>query len=381
MRLWRTLIILNLTIAISLSGLPALSKAQNMGNDCLLCHGEVYKKGVSSVYQHSPFKKRACGACHLKQGHAIQGKGVAKLKAAERVILSKPDYLTEHTIILKGLINQAIYRINIIFKDLSGNKIRTSFGKVIPARIQDIKTYERKPPVISGIRVGSITKSVFLETTITWDTDELSTSCVEYGLSDRYGECTSEDIVLVKHHRIRIYELEEGKDYHFRVISRDMFGNKAVSEDCVFSTAKVLQVSGAEEKGDSNIESVKLAVKKAHAFLRRKKGKKSDIGLYLETTKPANVTIEYMKVRDGCTDLNVGKGLTIDACYQCHPPDVLGLSHPVGVAAKGTTRIPDDLPALTGGIITCVTCHNVHGGNMKHFVRRETTSCDTCHGD
>jgi len=87
--------------------------------------------------------------------------------------------------------------------------------------------------------------------------------------------------------------------------------------------------------------------------------KKSDIILYLGTTRPANVTVEYVKVKDKCTGLNVGKELAINACYRCHSSDVLGLSHPVGSAEKPTIKIPDDLPTLKGGIITCVTCHLV----------------------
>jgi len=49
-----------------------------------------------------------------------------------------------------------------------------------------------------------------------------------------------------------------------------MFGNEAVSEDRVFNTAKVLQVSDAEEKADSNPASAELAVENAEAYLRRK---------------------------------------------------------------------------------------------------------------
>ena len=372
-------IILSLTIAIALSGLSALSKAKNMENDCLSCHKKVYKKEISNPYQHSPFKKRECGACHLEQWGIIKGKNAIKMETAEPAVLDNPNYFIDHTVLLEGLNYEASYDINVVFKDPPGNKVSTSFKGVIPARLQDLKAYQRKPPAISKIRIGPITKTVFLQATITWDTDERSTSQVEYGLSDQYGRRTSEDIVPVTHHRVNLYELEEGKDYHFRVISRDMFGNEAVSEDRVFNTAKVSQVSDAEEKAGSSTASAELAVEKAEAYLRRKLKKKSDIILYLGTTRPANVTVEYVKVKDRCTGLNVGKGLAINACYRCHSLDALGLSHPVGVAAKPTTKIPDDLPTLKGGIITCVTCHNVHGGSMKYLARPKSTSCNTCH--
>jgi predicted CXXCH cytochrome family protein len=84
---------------------------------------------------------------------------------------------------------------------------------------------------------------------------------------------------------------------------------------------------------------------------------------------------------DGHEELRDGKGVTIDACYQCHPPEDLGVSHPVGVGPGGKTKIPDDLPTLEGGIITCFTCHNVHGSSRRYFARKKITKdvCISCH--
>ncbi len=73
--------------------------------------------------------------------------------------------------------------------------------------------------------------------------------------------------------------------------------------------------------------------------------------------------------------------LTINGCYRCHPPEILGVSHPVGIAKKSGTVVPDYLPTLEGGIITCVTCHEVHGRDRKHFTRMEASKdlCKICH--
>ena len=370
----KCLIVLNLTIAGVFYGFSAWSKTQKIENDCLSCHEEIYKKGISSTYQHSPFENGECGTCHLKQEDTIKGKRASKRQRTGPIILTYHDYLTEHSIFLKRLTSGGSYNINLMFKDPSGNKVETTFRGIIPARIRNVARNDKKPPLISGIEVGPIEKAAFLSTTIMWDTDKPSTSCVEYGLSDQYGERSAEDITMVRHHRVNIYELEADKDYHFRIISRDMFRNQAVSEDCLFNTAKITE-SDVQQKR----ESPELALKNAEIFLRRKKAKSSELGLYLETTRAANVTVECVQVKDRCTGLNVGKELTINACCRCHPPEVLGLTHPVGIAAKPTTKIPDDFPTLKGKIITCVTCHHAHGGGRQHFARRETLSCSTCH--
>ncbi len=58
----------------------------------------------------------------------------------------------------------------------------------------------------------------------------------------------------------------------------------------------------------------------------------------------------------------------IDQCYSCHPPEKIGRSHPVNVDLKRNRRFPDmDVPeVLMVGwgweyVLTCVTCHTVHG--------------------
>ncbi|MDL1982471.1 MAG: hypothetical protein LWX02_13635 [Deltaproteobacteria bacterium] len=371
----RCLIVLSLAIAGVFFAFSVWSKTQKAENECLTCHLDLHRKEGSSSYKHAPFENGECNTCHLKHKDAVRGKRTRKRQRMEPIILTNSGYLTEHDIFLKRLITGSSYNINLVFKDVPGNKVKTRLRGVIPARVRNRARNDKKPPVISGIRVVPIEKAPFLSTTIMWDSDEPSTSCIEYGLSDQYGRHSPEDIAMVKHHRVNICKLTHGKDYHFRVISRDMFGNQAVSEDCLFNPAKITG-SDVTEKG----EPPKLAVNNVEIFMRRKRAKSSEISLYLETSRIANVTfVECKKVKDRCTDLSVGKELTIDACRRCHPTDAIGLTHPVGVAAKPPTIVPDYLPTLSGGIMTCVTCHFAHGGELQYFARSDTISCKTCH--
>ncbi len=389
-------VIFILSIAILFCyGLSAFSKINIKQNNCLTCHKEVYEKNVLNFYQHSPFEKQECGTCHLKQESAAHDrkKVVVWEEKVEPVTLFNSDYLEEHTIFLKTIIPEAAYDINVVLSDMSGNTSRKEFREMIPAKVRDVKTDNKKPPVISGVKVGPIKKATFLEATITWDTNKPSTSCVKYGISEQYRQNIPEDSTLVKHHQVSLYELETEKEYHFCAISRDMFGNEAVSEDFVFNTATVSQISEVEETDNAKAGAVELAIIKADVFLLN-----SELGLYLEATKPVNLAVEYVRVEDStapenpqikpdpaiiqeCPELNTGKDLTIETCSHCHPPEVLGVSHPVGVAIKETTKVPDDLPTLKGGIITCVTCHDVHSASLPYLARKEITKniCNSCH--
>jgi predicted CXXCH cytochrome family protein len=74
--------------------------------------------------------------------------------------------------------------------------------------------------------------------------------------------------------------------------------------------------------------------------------------------------------------------ITIDICYSCHPKSDLGASHPVRIYAHGgDTIIPDDLPTVERGMLTCVTCHDPHAAIGKQLVREEvaTKLCVACH--
>ena len=54
--------------------------------------------------------------------------------------------------------------------------------------------------------------------TITWNTDKVANSAVEYGPTQGYGSTVS-DPNIVRNHAIRINSLSPGTSYHYRVWS------------------------------------------------------------------------------------------------------------------------------------------------------------------
>ena len=88
------------------------------------------------------------------------------------------------------------------------------------------------PPVISNIQTSTTSDTV----TITWDTDETSTTQVEYGLDTNYGSSTDLVSDLVTSHSVSITNLTSETTYHFKVKSKDALDNEASSTDQVFTT-------------------------------------------------------------------------------------------------------------------------------------------------
>lgn len=74
--------------------------------------------------------------------------------------------------------------------------------------------------------------------TITWNTDEASSSSVQYGLTTSYGSTTTEVDTnpRVTSHTVVLAGLTSSTLYHYRVLSTDASGNTATSTDKTFTT-------------------------------------------------------------------------------------------------------------------------------------------------
>ncbi|PYT09041.1 MAG: hypothetical protein DMF60_03375 [Acidobacteria bacterium] len=89
------------------------------------------------------------------------------------------------------------------------------------------------PPVISGVNASNITGN---GVTISWTTDELSDTQIEYGPTSGYGALSTQNPALVTNHSVAFGGLASAVVYHYRVKSKDAAGNLAVSGDLTFTT-------------------------------------------------------------------------------------------------------------------------------------------------
>ncbi|MHA3774164.1 fibronectin type III domain-containing protein [Verrucomicrobiota bacterium sgz303538] len=88
------------------------------------------------------------------------------------------------------------------------------------------------PPAISALTAAPTNTGA----TVSWTTDEASSSRVEYGATTSYGAVAT-DAKLGTAHSLAISGLTAGTTYHYRVQSTDAAGNTATSADGTFSTA------------------------------------------------------------------------------------------------------------------------------------------------
>ena len=86
---------------------------------------------------------------------------------------------------------------------------------------------DNTPPVISNVASSEITSS---SAKITWDTDELSDSVVNYGTTTALGS-TESDATMVTSHSITLTELSASTTYYYEVKSTDSSSNTAVDDN------------------------------------------------------------------------------------------------------------------------------------------------------
>src|SRR2546422_163 len=88
-------------------------------------------------------------------------------------------------------------------------------------------------PKITSVGASAVTHEA---ATISWTTDEGADGQVEYGTTSTYGTATPISSTLVTSHSIVLSGLRATTIYHYRVKSRDGWGNLAVSGDFTFTT-------------------------------------------------------------------------------------------------------------------------------------------------
>jgi len=92
--------------------------------------------------------------------------------------------------------------------------------------------------VVSAITEVAAAKITAKDVTITWKTNVLATSLVEYGLTTNYGSKSGMNAEMAFDHYIQLFELKPGATYHARVVSNadDSKGTVYRSSDFTFKT-------------------------------------------------------------------------------------------------------------------------------------------------
>jgi hypothetical protein len=133
--------------------------------------------------------------------------------------------VTSHSVNLTGLTPGTAYDFDVVSATSAG--LSSASGNAT-------FTTAPKAPTISAISASGITASTV---TITWTTDQASTSLVNYGTTTSYGSTSAYNSTLVTSHSVTLTGLAAGTTYDFDVLSANAAGVLATSANTTFTTS------------------------------------------------------------------------------------------------------------------------------------------------
>jgi hypothetical protein len=143
------------------------------------------------------------------------------------------DLTNSHSVTLSSLSQGIRYYYYVKSTDAS---LVTAYDKnVVDGTIQYYflnTTEDVTGPIISN----ATSTASFDACTLTWTTNEISSSQLEYGLTNSYGSTTAEDMTMTIQHAITIPNLVQDGAYHFRPISKDASSNQTLGSDVSCTT-------------------------------------------------------------------------------------------------------------------------------------------------
>lgn len=139
----------------------------------------------------------------------------------------------DHLITITGLLPETTYTYCVYSEDAAKN-IAESCGHSFTTTSGVMQ--DETPPHISNIQTTHINATW---AKITWETNEVASSMVEYGETAEYGNTANGDDALSINHEVILTNLTQNTTYHFRARSTDGSGNSTTSGDMEFTTTNL----------------------------------------------------------------------------------------------------------------------------------------------
>ena len=155
---------------------------------------------------------------------ASDASGVSQMRfSSDGVTFGSPvAYATSAAWVLAG--GDGIKTVYVQFKDTVGN-----WSGSVAANI----TLDTVAPILSSVAATSVTPTT---AAVSWSTDEVADSVVDYGTTAAYGLTSPVNSAAVLNHAVGLSGLAPATSYHFRARSSDRAGNERVGNDATFTT-------------------------------------------------------------------------------------------------------------------------------------------------
>lgn len=163
---------------------------------------------------------------------SIVGVGTDDTLDNDQKIEQLGDSVTAHTVVVSNLLPNTIYNYQATSSDSSVLTNTVSKTGTFTSESDDADVTN---PVISNVAATAVDYSTV---TITWETNEVTSSSVAFGLTDQYGD-TKTDSNLVTSHTASLTQLDPATTYHYQITATDAADNTDVTNDKTVTTPSI----------------------------------------------------------------------------------------------------------------------------------------------
>ena len=383
---------------------------------CLECHKEDFDEDLARVFIHQPCLEKRCLVCHCSVA-ADAAEDDAQARSIDRVApVSKPqieDY--ELTVIDATLHSDFSHSFlfsddkveDVLLVELWQGKELQKVERVALMPLDQLPRLvdDEQPPQFSDIRVEKVERGPSSSAVITWKTDEPATSAIRYGLTE-LNHNSSIPKSLTRNHRVTLDSLRTNRQYQFSVVSKDFFGNQAVSDCLMLSTEKAdgeVPVSGgsetSSERQDYSISRKQFYNADGRYLVLFELSRDLSLSIGIEDPQSLIGELSDSLISSASESEKIDAEMpgedeedehrllldevetTIDNCFTCHRGIRKEMSHPIEILPPPGMQVPEEYPLLSNGEMSCMTCHVRHGGDHPfRLIRAQGKKfCNGCH--
>ena len=373
--------------------LTLLSSAASDGEkQCMICHDSMYNEALGNAFIHRAFLDKRCVICHV-EGSVKTTENSREISRHKRTTINwlQNQYepaRTHYFLIPEGKVDDVLF---VKSEGKNGRSQTTSISlpplKQLPQLVNDGQS-----PGIFDIEFLGVKRGILYSATISWKTDEPSDSQIHYGIGT-FSRRTRLDRQFKTRHFMVISPLSPGETYIYSVVSKDLYGNRAISQPLTFSTRiaePVSQVELVKNNGQSSSEtelkhSLSAAGNRYYITISANKPTYMNIGVHRDLRPRIRMAQRDSSLETSAKHVPM-KGryeTTIKTCLGCHQDYQNVSNHPIDVLPKKGMIFPKDLPLLANGRMHCMTCHEPHSSRNEARIRRSTKQelCIGCHRD
>jgi predicted CXXCH cytochrome family protein len=381
---------------------------------CITCHAEEWEKAQQQPFVHAPVTNKQCSACHHGD---IDDNSLSQTtnqeQTTENIIAAfdQPEQVdwiaetftpqTRHL----ALLPQEYAESKLTLELWSAQREKLNFTIEVPPFTDLDPVIPPAPATIESIHLHEYNIMLLSRATLSWFTTCPCRCRISYGSTGDEYQMAEEDLYDLEH-QLDVKNFSQNDLFHISCI--DPYGRILDYKETKLTSLplqphpKTIQQAMLTQQQITTVfkqfnQQIWLELSAPQLFsvsigttdqkdLNQQSTETIDPPIALETVVPtvpgsAMVNLDNNSATTEHNGLLSAQDLNIAICYRCHTNIKEWSSHPVDVIAPPGMIIPKDYPLLSGGKLSCMTCHTVHGGDKEYRLLKDSKKllCTGCH--